>query len=43
MFGKWASWEELVVRIFGTNVLVKGLLIKAIIEWIIGIRGIMLT
>jgi hypothetical protein len=28
---------------FGTNVLVKGLLIEAIIEWIISIRGIMLT
>jgi hypothetical protein len=28
---------------FETNVLVKGLLIEAIIEWIIGIRGIMLT
>jgi hypothetical protein len=28
---------------FGTSVLVKGLLIQAIIEWTIGIRGIMLT
>jgi hypothetical protein len=28
---------------FEINVLVKGLLIEAIIEWIIGIRGIMLT
>jgi hypothetical protein len=27
---------------FETNVMVKGLLIEAIIEWIIGIRGIML-
>ena len=27
----------------GTSVLVKGLLIQAIIEWTIGIRGILLT
>ena len=35
--------DELVVRMFGTSVLVKGLLIEAIIKWIIGIHGIMLT